>query len=114
MSSTAADRYTFSQSSAFTNTVQILGEAQAKTIIDQITGGNGAGQLISGVTFADAEGIAERFLADQGHYAGKMAEDIVNDPAIEAFWDGAAFTGVTDAAIAGVMPYVFALYRNVP
>lgn len=114
MPSTAAARFTFGSSQAFTEKVQNLGQKQARAILEQVTAGNGGNALITNVTFNQASGFAERFLRDQGFYAGKMALDIVNDAAIEAFWDGSAFTGVTDAAIAGVLPYTFALYRNVP
>jgi hypothetical protein len=112
MPSTASDRFGLASSQAFTERVQQLGQAQARTILEQCLT-NGEGALISGVTFNAASGIAIRFIADQGFWAGKMALDIVNDGAIEARWTGSAFAGILDTDIRGVLPYTFALFRNV-
>lgn len=118
MNTTSTDRLTLAQNVTFTGKVQILGTAQAKTIVEE-TRSNPSGDLISGVTFADAAPFAERFLSDQGLWAGKLALAIVNDSAIDALFTGSpaaypALTGVSpdpwDGPIANVLPYVFAAF----
>lgn len=114
MASAASDRYTLGSDAAFTARVQILGQKQARTILENASG---TGDLVAGVRFSDAANFASRFLTNQGFWAGVMALDIVNDGGIEAFWtDGTpgSYGAITDAAIAGILPYTFAIYRNVP
>lgn len=121
MPPTSSDRTTLAQDVSFTAKVQSLAAKQAKTIIENART-NPTGELVAGVTWAAAAPCAQRFLADEGFWAGKMALAIVVDPAIDALWtDGtpgsyASFSALPDAwdgPIGTVLPYVFADFTNV-